>query len=372
MSRFTTYAIKEITSSFLFLVVLLTGILWMGQGLRHIDLVTAENVSLLSYISYVILLLPKITLLTVPISIFLAILFNVNRLKNDSELIIFWASGKSDSQILLKPVIIFTAFVCLLMLIVSIFLTPMSLNEIRHKIIDIRSSGIHTSLLKEKKFISPVDTLTIFLQERDGNEISGLLIHDLKQSNKPQTYIAQNGVIISDENKKILRLFNGSIQIFDKSQNKISEIAFDTYDLDLMPYNKEENKHIYSDELLTFDIIRNLKGKEIVEFNKYEKEQFAELHSRFINPIYIFFFAILPLLIIRYAKRPDESWLLSISLISIIAFIIQIVQITLSNMLVEYSQLVTINYILPIAIFILAILFLSHDNFKLGKLKNAK
>ena len=33
------------------------------------------------------------------------------------------------------------------------------------RIIDIRSSGIHTSILKEKKFISPADTLTIFLQE---------------------------------------------------------------------------------------------------------------------------------------------------------------------------------------------------------------
>ena len=352
MSRFTTYAIKEITSSFLFLVILLTGILWMGQGLRHIDLVTSENVSLLSYISYVILLLPKITLLTVPISIFLAILFNVNRFKNDSELIIFWASGKSDSEILLKPVIIFTSFVCLLMLLMSIFVTPMSLNEIRHKIIDIRSSGIHSSLLKEKKFISPVDTLTIFLQERNGNEINGLLSHDLKQYNRPQTYIAQNGKLISDENRKILRLFNGNIQIFDKSQSKISEIAFDTYDLDLMPYSKEENKHIYSDELLTFEIMRNLKGKVIYEFNKYEKEQFAELHTRFANPIYIFFFAILPLLIIRFAKRPDESWFIAMSLVSFIAFIVQILQITLSNLLVEYSQLVSLVYFFPIIIFL--------------------
>ena len=371
MSRFTTYAIKEITSSFLFLVILLTGILWMGQGLRHIDLVTTENVSLLSYISYVILLLPKITLLTVPISIFLAVLFNVNRFKNDSELIIFWASGKSDSEILLKPVIIFTSFVCLLMLLMSVFVTPMSLNEIRHKIIDIRSSGIHSSLLKEKKFISPVDTLTIFLQERNGNEINGLLIHDLKQYNRPQTYIAQNGKLISDENRKILRLFNGNIQIFDKSQSKISEIAFDTYDLDLMPYSKEENKHIYSDELLTFEIMRNLKGKVIYEFNKYEKEQFAELHTRFANPIYIFFFAILPLLIIRFAKRPDESWFIAMSLVSFIAFIVQILQITLSNLLVEYSQLVSLVYFLPIIIFLFSIIILFFDNFKLGNIKDA-
>ena len=88
MSRFTTYAIKEITSSFLFLSVLLTGIIWLGQGLRHIDLLTTNNVSIETYISYVVLLLPKITLLTFPICVFLAILFNLNRLRNVSVLII--------------------------------------------------------------------------------------------------------------------------------------------------------------------------------------------------------------------------------------------------------------------------------------------
>ena len=164
MSRFTTYAIKEISSSFLFLLFLLTGILWMAQSLRHLDLLTTDNVSLISYISYIALLLPKILLLTIPVCVFLSVLANLNRLKNDSELIILWSSGKSDRSILYKPIILFALLVYIFLLILSIYITPISLNEIRYKIIDIRSSGIHSSLLKEKKFISPVDTLTIFLR----------------------------------------------------------------------------------------------------------------------------------------------------------------------------------------------------------------
>ena len=58
----------------------------------------------------------------------------------------------------------------------------------------------------------------------------------------PQTYIAQNGEFIEQNNKKILRLFNGNIQIFESGENKISEIEFETYDLNLTPYNKKENK----------------------------------------------------------------------------------------------------------------------------------
>ena len=171
MSRFTTYAIREISSSFLLLLILLSSILWLGQGLRHIELLTSENVSFVSYVSYIILLLPKILSITIPICLFLSVLFNINRLRNDSELIVLWAAGKSDLESLFKPVFLLAFLIYFFSIILSVYITPYSLNEIRHKIIDIRSSGVHSSILKEKKFISPVDNLTIFLQERVGNKI---------------------------------------------------------------------------------------------------------------------------------------------------------------------------------------------------------
>ncbi len=367
MSRFTTYAIKEISSSFLLLLILLTGILWMAQGLRHLDLLTTENVSFISYLSYIILLLPKIFTLTVPICIFLSVLLSFNRLRNDSELIILWASGQSDRYILIKPILLFTILIYLFLLLLSLYITPNSLNEIRYKIIDIRSSGIHSSLLKEKKFISPVDTLTIFLQEREGSLITGLLIHDLKETNKPQTYIAEKGEFIADNNKKILRLFNGNIQIYEKSENRISEIEFKTYDLNLTPYSKEESKHIYSDELYTSTIINNLKGKNINEFNKYEMEQFAELHSRIIDPIYIFCFALLPLIIGKFAKKPDDRLILPIVLVSSFAFFIQIFQISLSNLFIENSELVSFNYLMPILILLIIVSIIFIDKIRFIK-----
>lgn len=372
MSRFTTYAIKEITSSFLFLIFLLSSILWLGQGLRHIDLLTTDNVSLISYLSYVLLLLPKILLITVPICLFLSVLFNINRLRNDSELIILWASGKSDYEIFLKPILYFAVLIYLLSIIISIYITPYSLNELRHKIIDIRSSGIHASILKEKKFISPADTLTIFLQQRDGNKINGLLIHDFEDSNRPQTYIAQKGEFIEYNKEKILRLFNGNIQIFDNKENKISEIEFETYDLNLTPYSKQENDHIYSDELFTYQLMDNLKGKKLQEFNRDEKEQFAELHSRFSNPLYIFSLALIPLIILKFSKKPGDNFLIPITIVSIIAFTLQIIQITLANLLIENSNLVFFNYLFPISSLAIIVIIIFLDNHELKRYISAK
>ena len=106
MSKFNIYIIKEILLSFFLLVTLLTGILWLGQGLRHVDLLTSDNISFVSYLSYIVMLIPKITTLTIPISLFLTILICLNRIRTDSELVILWASGKSNASILLKPVLL--------------------------------------------------------------------------------------------------------------------------------------------------------------------------------------------------------------------------------------------------------------------------
>ena len=362
MSKFNIYIIKEILLSFFLLSTLLTGILWLGQALRHIDLLTSDNISFVSYLSYIVMLIPKITTLTIPISLFLAVLLSLNRIRNDSELLILWASGESNTSILLKPILLISLSIFVIYLLITINITPYSLNEIRQKIIEIRSSGINSSILQERKFISPTDSLTIFIQERDGNEIDNLLIHDLKNKDKPQTYIAQKGQFISEGNIKLLRLYNGNIQIFDKSDNRISEIEFDTYDLDLSPYSKVESSHRYSDELFTKEIYNNLQGKSIAEFNNYEREQFAEINNRIISPLYLICLSVLPLLALNYLKSPNSNSILTISVISLIALLIKILEISLANLLIENNYLVFLNYIMPIFILTLFLILIIFDN----------
>jgi len=362
MSRFNIYIIKEILFSFFLLVTLLTGILWLGQGLRHIDLLTSDNISFIAYLSYIIMLLPKITTLTIPISLFLTVLIALNRIRTDSELLILWASGESNTSILLKPILLISFSIFFVYLLITITITPYSLNEIRQKIIEIRSSGINSSILQERKFISPTETLTIFIQERDGNEIDNLLIHDLKDKNKPQTYIAQKGEFISNGNNKLLRLFNGNIQILNKSDQRISEIEFDTYDLDLSPYSKVASSHRYSDELFTNEIYNNIKGKSLSEFNTYEREQFAEINNRIIAPLYLICLSILPLLALNYLKSPNSNSILTISIVSFIALAIKILEVLLSNLLIENNYLIYLNYLVPLFIIFLFIILIVFED----------
>ena len=357
MSRSTLYVIKEITSSFLFIFTILTSIAWLTQGLRYLELFTSDNVAASDYFFYIILLIPKIANITIPISLYISIIFTLNRMRGDSELLIYWSAGRSNRNILLKPILIFSTLLFILQLFLTIIVIPSTSLELRNKITEIRSGGVDYNVLKEKKFISPVKNLTIFIQEINDDKFSGLLIQDDKDQLKPVTYIAERGEFKNNENKSYLVLLNGFMQILDKDNKEISEIQFEFYELDLTPYYEKGIKDIYPDEMSSIMLM------EKVQNNEDSPEEFSVLQNRIINPIYIFVFAILPLITFKMVRKPDSKWTLPIIFISTIALFIKFFEITMSNILIARNDLIYINYLSPILlIFIIIIIFYFEKN----------
>ncbi len=352
MSRTTLYLIKEITSSFLFISIILTSIAWLSQALRYLDLFTSENVAASDYFFYIILLIPKIINFTIPISLFISIIFVLNRMRGDSELIIYWSSGKSNRNILLKPVLMLSSFLFIAQLILTIVIIPNSSLELRNKITEIRSGGVDYNILKEKKFISPVKNLTIFIQDIEGDLFSGLLIQDDKDQLKPVTYIAEKGKFKKIENKSYLVLLEGFMQILNKDNEEISEVQFEFYELDLTPYYEKGIKNIYPDEMSTEELIQKIEG------GMHSHEEFAVFHNRLINPIYIFIISILPLLTFKMVRKPDAKWTWPIIIISIIAITIKFFEITMSSLLISKNEYLYFNYLFPIILIFLALIVL--------------
>ncbi len=364
MSRSTLYVIKEISSSFLFISIILTSIAWLTQALRYLDLFTSENVAASDYFFYIILLIPKIANITIPISMFISVIFILNRMRGDSELLIYWSAGRSNRNILLKPILLFSSVLFVLQLILTILVIPSSSLELRNKITDIRSGGVDYNILKEKKFISPVKNLTIFIQEIKGEEFSGLLIQDDKDQLKPVTYIAEKGKFKKIDNNSYLVLLNGFMQILNKENEEISEIQFEFYELDLTPYYEKGIKDIYPDEMSSQYLIKKIKN------NKNDSEEFAVFQNRLIGPLYIFVLALLPLITFKMVRRPDSKWTLPIMLISIIALLIKFFEITMSNILISKNELIFYSYISPIILIILTLTVLYFENNLIKKIKS--
>ena len=111
------------------------------------------------------------------------------------------------------------------------------------------------------------------------------------------------------------------MQILNKESGEISEIQFEFYELDLTPYYEQGIKDIYPDEMSTEELLLKLKNK------NYGPEEFGTLQNRFINPIYIFIFSILPLLTFKMVRKPDSKWTLPIIIISFTALFVKFFEI---------------------------------------------
>ena len=119
------------------------------------------------------------------------------------------------------------------------------------------------------------------------------------------------------------------------------------------------NKFIYA--IIEHHLIL-AKGKSLQELNVYEREQFAEINNRIISPLYLFCISILPILALKYLKSPNSSSVFPISIVSLVALLIKILEILLANLLIENNYLVYLNYFIPLFIMFLFLIMIIFDN----------
>jgi len=242
-------------------------VIWLSQALRNLEILSNDSVTTASYIFYTILLIPKLSMITIPISIFLSIISTLNKFRLDSELIIFGSTGNSNRDILLKPLMIVSVLFFLIILFLSIYLVPNSSSKIREKISEIRSSSVNISILKEKRFITPDNNLTIFFKKIVDQDVYGLLLHDRSEKNNVKTYVAKKGYLDNKDGNNSIYLYDGTMQIYNEEQYKILEIKFDRYSIDLKLFDKVENKLFYPDEISTTQLLKKISNNNIIMKN---------------------------------------------------------------------------------------------------------
>src|SRR5882672_2251153 len=105
MRKLTRYLLHQILGPFLLFTLLLTLVVWMTQALRLLDLVINRGQSALVFAYLTLLMVPSLLVVIVPIALFGAAIFALNKLNADSELVVMWSAGVSRIQ-LAVPVLI--------------------------------------------------------------------------------------------------------------------------------------------------------------------------------------------------------------------------------------------------------------------------
>ena len=362
MNLFAWYILKQIFGPFLLFLITMTGIAWLTQSLRFIELIIIKGLPINLFIYLTILIIPKLVITIAPFLAYLACLITYIRLNAESELIAMKTAGISNFKILI-PTIIFGLLLGFLTIFIDNYISPYAFSKFKNLQSDIRDNYI-SILFQEKVFSSPVSNLTVFIKEKDkiGN-FDGILIHDARDKNKIISVVAESGKIEQIDNGAKFTLLNGNRQ--ETSRNNISILYFEKYTLNI----NKNTKEIYTrfkepSERTIYELFNPREGIN----DLYKREFLAEAHKRLITPIIILIMTLLGAVTSLLGHFDRKTSIKKIFYSVICAILVQMYMISAPQLIITYKNIIPFIYI-PTFILLILILFLTFINNEKLKLK---
>jgi len=294
-AKIERYVMWKGLSAFLLTTITLTVIVWMTQALREIDLVTAKGQTLQLFLVISSLAIPSLVVVLAPIALLIAILYTMNTLHQESELVIIAAAGGSPKRVT-RPLLWLSLFVALLTAFLSIYVAPAGLQQLRGHVTQVRADLI-SSIMIPGAFTDVDSGLMVHIKERsvDGF-LGGILISDTRNPEISFQYLADRGALVETGPSTYLVMQNGNIVRREKAENSSSIIEFESYAFDLSQFRERTTKAGYrTKERSTMELLGDLLNPDAEE-NSKRSELGAELHSRFVAPLYAFCFAMVAML----------------------------------------------------------------------------
>ncbi len=243
MNLIERYILKIAFTGFLACLVALTGVIWITQALRELDLLTGKGQTLVVFFMVTGLSLPALVTVIAPVALFIATLYTLNRLNSDSELIVMSAAGLPP-RLLLRPFLALGAFVCAIVAIMTIYLMPSSFQELRDLVTRIRADFV-ANMVKEGQFTTLDNGITFHYRERAGDALLGIFLQDRRDEGKTIVYLAERGQTTELNGQAYLILEKGSVHRQQPNSRDTSIVAFERYAVDLAAFNQEGGDVVY-------------------------------------------------------------------------------------------------------------------------------
>ena len=239
MGQLHRYIFRQLVWWTIIVSVGLTCIVWLTQSLRFVEMIVNTGLSVTTFVTFTLLLLPSFLSLIGPIAVFAAVMFTYTKMLNDSEIVILRATGMSPLKIG-RPALLLATLVMLLGYLNSIYLMPASFREFKDLQREFRSE-LSSLFLQEDVFNPVVDGITVFIRARsESGRLYGIIIHDERIPEKPVTMMAEQGAIVSSDKGPRVLMVNGNRQEVREDDGRLSLLYFDRYTFDLSALNKTE------------------------------------------------------------------------------------------------------------------------------------
>ena len=248
MSRLNRYLLEQFIGPFGFFALVFTGIFWLAQSLRLIDVVISSDQSAWTLVEVSSLILPNVMLFVIPLSAFAATLYTANRLYVESELVVMMTAGHSP-WVMMRAALIFGCLAALGTAAVTLYLLPVSATRLADRLLDIRVE-FASSIVREGRFVHPAGGVTLYVREaNDDGEMLNIFINDARDRDGTQTYSANRAALVTDGQTSQIVMFDGTLQrrqIDAAGADGIETIAFDRLAYDLTSFVNAERSRTRS------------------------------------------------------------------------------------------------------------------------------
>jgi lipopolysaccharide export system permease protein len=346
MPQLSGYLLGQLLGPVALLTLLMTCVIWLTQFPRLLDLVINRGQSAPTFIYLTLLLLPTLLVIILPIAFFFGTLFTLSRLNGDSELVVMASAGYSQRQVA-TPVFMAAAIVMVITWLCALWLMPLGERALSAKEVDIRAD-IGAALLNAGEFETPAKGLTVFIRQMGNNgQISGILVHDNRDENRPITYIAQRGVLAQTSAGGRLIMYDGTVEQTAGGGAQLSVLTFKNYTFDLDQFagparaSLRKTNERYLNELLyppeTSGVTPQIRTAWL-----------AEAHNRLSQPLYCLAFAMICLAAILRGRRGRGALAMRLGGAALAAAVLRIAGYGIAGPASSHPSLFFLFYLLPL------------------------
>ncbi len=323
MLSFQRYLLKDAARILAVILGTLAVLSLLAQGLSYIEIIQENRQSVSVYLKIILLSAPKIVALLLPLALFIACLWSLNRLHKDAEISVVQATGMTNWQIA-SPFFRLATCVVAIHLALNLWGQPAAQRELRESLIDARTN-LAASLILPGEFTT-TDALTLYARKRTGPDFFDVLITDARIPDQPVDHLAQSGTLLTIEGKPAFVLKDVQIHQLDEN-GTFSILDLDQYIFDLASLVGEDSDTVYKStdrylpELIWLDPTNYVDAKSRTEFT-------AELHYRLTSPlinIAVILFALWAILGGDYSKLGYGKRIRTASVLVGLMFILHIV-----------------------------------------------
>jgi lipopolysaccharide export system permease protein len=350
MTRVERYIFRTALMAFLAGLFALTAVIWVTQALRQFDLLTSKGQTIIVFMTMTGLTIPSLIAIIAPVALFVGVLYCLNKLNGDSELVVMSASGISPGT-LLRPFIILFCLVFALVATMTIKVMPWSFDVIQELTAKIHADFI-TNFARAGAFTELEAGFVFHYRERgpDGS-LHGVFMQDRRDPTHITTYIAELGQTLEKDGQNYLVLVKGSYQRPQESGDS-AMVTFENYTIDLSQFTPRDQVAKRPRERTTIDLLFPDPKDESVQH--FQGRFRSELLDRLTGPLYAFAAGLIGFAALGEARTTRQGRGLAIGAAILIFCVVRILGIAASTFVASKPRAEYFVWAIPIATCLLA------------------